>query len=117
MANRTIKFYKHHFQEFLKAQTAPVKKKITQTLVWVSTIDRLPVSIFKTIKDVDGLYEIRIEFAGNIFRIFCCFDEGELVVVFNGFQKKTQKTPTNEKDKAKRLMKEYFNEKEHGNKN
>lgn len=114
MANRTVKFYKHHFQEFLKAQSAPVKKKILQTLVWISTIDSLPVSIFKSIKNADGLFEIRVEFAGNIFRVFCCFDEGELVILFNGFQKKTQKTPTNEIDKAKRLMKEYFNEKNHG---
>ena len=116
MANRTVKFYKHYFLDFFKSQPASVQKKITQILVWISTIDRLPVSILKTIKTVQGLFEIRIEAGGNIFRVFCCFDEGELVILFNGFQKKTQKTPSNEIEKATKLMKEYFNEKNHGNK-
>lgn len=83
-----------------------MQKKITQILVWISTIDRLPISIFKAIKTVQGLFEIRIESGSNIFRVFCCFDEGELVIVFNGFQKKTQKTPSNEIEKATKLMKE-----------
>jgi len=61
---------------------------------------------------VKGLFEIWIEFGGNIFRIFCCFDNGNLVVLFNAFQKKTQKTPQKEIDKAERLMDEYFNNKE-----
>lgn len=114
MAHRTVKFYKQYFLEFYKAQTPHVRKKISQVLVWISTIDRLPVSIFKAISDVKGLYEIRIEFAGNIFRVFCCFDEGELVILFNGFQKKTQKTPSKEIEKATKLMNEYFKEKNHG---
>ena len=59
----------------------------------------------------NGLYEIRIEFQSNIYRIFCCFDEGRLVVLFNGFQKKTQKTPKSEIDKAEKLKDEYFKEK------
>ena len=59
----------------------------------------------------DGLYEIRVEYQSNIYRIFCCFDEGKLVVLFNGFQKKTQKTPKNELEKAIELMNEYFHEK------
>ena len=111
MANRTVRFYKSYFQEFFKAQPPQVRKKISQILVWVSTIDRLPVSIFKNIKSVKGLYEIRIEFSGDIFRVFCCFDEGELIILFNGFQKKTQKTPANEIEKATKLMNEYFKEK------
>lgn len=56
----------------------------------------------------DGLFEIRIEYESNIYRIFCCFDEGQLVVLFNGFQKKTQKTPIGEIEKAMKLKKEYF---------
>ena len=59
-----------------------------------------------------GLFEIRIELGGDIFRVFCCFDEGSLVILFNGFQKKTQKTPSREIEKAERLMKEYFKSKE-----
>ena len=64
----------------------------------------------------EGLFEIRIEFESNIYRIFCCFDEGNLVVLFNGFQKKTQKTPKSEIEKAMRIKEEYFEFKKKGNK-
>ena len=56
----------------------------------------------------DGLYEIRIELDSNIYRIFCCLDKGNLVVLFNGFQKKSQKTPIKELNKAEKIMQEYF---------
>lgn len=109
MANRTVIFYKHYFKEFFAEQTPQVRKKIAQTLVWVQEIDRLPISILRNIDGVKGLFEIRIEFGGNIFRIFCCYDKGNIVVLFNAFQKKVQKTPQKEIDKAERLMDEYFN--------
>lgn len=112
MARREIKFYKHYFNEFYVAQTDKVRKKIAQTLVWLQTLDRLPVTIFKSIEGKKGLFEIRVEFGGDIFRVFCCFDEGSLVILFNGFQKKTQKTPSGEIEKAERLMKEYFESKD-----
>ena len=112
MAKREIKFYKHYFNEFYVAQTDKVRKKIAQTLVWLQTLDRLPITILKSIEGKKGLFEIRIEFGGDIFRVFCCFDEGSLVILFNGFQKKTQKTPSGEIEKAERLMKEYFESKE-----
>ena len=63
----------------------------------------------------DGLYEIRIEVESNIFRIFCCFDDGNIVILFNGFQKKTQKTPKAEIEKALRLKQEYFDLKNKSN--
>ena len=112
MANREIKFYKHYFNEFYVAQTDKVRRKIAQTLVWLQTLDRLPVTILKSVEGKKGLFEIRIEFGGDIFRVFCCFDEGFLVILFNGFQKKTQKTPSGEIEKAERLMKEYFESKD-----
>ena len=112
MAKREIKFYKHYFNEFYVAQTDKVRKKIAQTLVWLQTLDRLPVTILKSIEGKKGLFEIRVEFGGDIFRVFCCLDEGSLVILFNGFQKKTQKTPSGEIDKAERLMKEYFESKD-----
>jgi phage-related protein len=111
MAKREIRFYKHYFNEFFVVQDDKVRRKIAQTLLWIQTLDRLPVSILKSIEGKKGLYEIRVEYAGNIYRIFCCFDEGSLVILFNGFQKKTQKTPSGEIDRAERLMKEYFNNK------
>lgn len=114
MANRTIRIYKTYFTEFYVEQTDPVKRKINYCLNMVKTVDRVPSSILRNMEGADGLYEVRVEVGSNIFRIFCCFDEGTLVILFNGFQKKTQKTPKKEIDKAKRLMKEYFNEKRNG---
>lgn len=114
MANRTIRIYKKFFSEFYIEQTEAVKRKINYCLNMVKTVDRVPSSILRNIEGVDGLYEVRVEVVSNIFRIFCCFDEGELVILFNGFQKKTQKTPKKEIEKAKRLMTEYFNEKQNG---
>ena len=111
MAKREIRFFKHYFNEFYVAQSDKVRKKILQTFVWLQTLDRLPSSILKSIEGKKGLFEIRVEFGGNVYRIFCCFDEGSLVILFNGFQKKTQKTPFNEIEKADRLMKEYFENK------
>ena len=108
---REIIFYKHYFKEFYVTQNEKVRRKIAQTLVWLQTLDRLPVTILKSIEGKKGLYEIRIEFGGDIFRVFCCFDKGSLVILLNGLQKKTQKTPQSEIDKAEKLMKEYYNEK------
>jgi len=71
-------------------------------------VDRVPEKFLKHLSGTEGLYEIRVEYQSNIYRIFCCFDEGKLVILFNGFQKKTQKTPKNELDKAIELKKEYF---------
>ena len=72
-------------------------------------MDRVPEKFLSSITGYDGLYEIRIEYQSNLYRIFCCFDHGQVVVLFNGFQKKTQKTPKNEIERAVRLKDEYFN--------
>ena len=68
-------------------------------------------NFLKHITGTDGLYEVRIEYQSNIYRVFSCFDEGKLVVLFNGFQKKTEKTPRNEIEKALKLKNEYFENK------
>lgn len=114
MANRTIKLYKDYFKEFYVSQTDAVRRKINYCINVVRTVDRVPKTILKNMEDADGLYEIRIEVGNNIFRIFCCFDEGSLVILFNCFQKKTQKTPKQQIERAKKLMKEYFNDKDNG---
>lgn len=111
MDKREIVFYKHYFKEFYIKQSEKIRKKIAQTLLWLQTVDKLPVSILKSIQGRKGLYEIRVEYNSNIYRIFCCFDKGNLVILLNGFQKKTNKTPTNEINKAEKLMIEYFNNK------
>jgi len=63
------------------------------------------------LEGTDGLYEIRVKHGSNIYRIFCCFDKGNLVILFNGFQKKAQKTPKNEIKKAEKLKANYFSKK------
>jgi phage-related protein len=71
-------------------------------------VDRVPEKFLQHLTGTNGLYEMRVEFQSNIYRIFCCFDDGNLFVLFNGFHKKTQKTPKTELEKAKRLMREYL---------
>jgi phage-related protein len=95
----------------LDQQTEKVKEKIDHVLFVVTVSERIPQKFFQHLEGTNGLYEIRVEFQGNIYRIFCCFDEGQVVVLFNGFQKKSQKTPSGELDKAVKIMNEYFDEK------
>jgi phage-related protein len=100
----------------VNAQTDKVKDKIDYVLFLLTVAERIPKKFFDQMTGYDGLFEIRIEFESNIFRIFCCFDEGNLVVLFNGFQKKTQKTPKNEIEKALKIKQEYFDYKNKGDK-
>lgn len=88
-----------------------LKGKIQYVFELIKQVERVPEKFLKHLSGTNGLYEIRIEHKSNIYRVFCCFDEGRLVVLFNGFQKKTQKTPQKEIDKAEQLMKDYFNNK------
>jgi phage-related protein len=74
-------------------------------------LERVPANYLKSMEGTDGLYEARIQLGSNIWRVFCFFDKGKLVVLLNGFTKKTQKTPTNEIAKAVGLMKEYYSQK------
>lgn len=74
----------------------------------ITHAERVPVKFLKHIEGEKGLYEIRVEMGGNIYRVFCCFDREKLVILFNGFQKKTQKTPKQEIQLAVKLMKEYY---------
>jgi len=108
---RMIVFYEHHFIQFYQNQGDKVKSKIQHVLELIKQVDRVPEKFLKHLAGTDGLYEIRVEYQSNTYRIFCCFDEGKLVILFNGFQKKTQKTPKNELDKAIALKKEYFKQK------
>ena len=107
--NREIIFYENHFIEFYQVQNDKVKDKIKYVLELIKQVDKVPEKFLKHLTGTSGLYEVRIEYQSNIYRIFCCFDKGKLIVLFNGFHKKTQKTPTNEIEKAKKLMEEYFN--------
>jgi len=109
---RKIIFYKEYFFDFYLNQNKKVQEKIEYVLSVIRVVEKVPEKFLKHIEGTKGLYEIRIEQGGNIFRIFCCFDHGNLVVLFNGFQKKTQKTPTKEIELAGKYMFEYFKIKE-----
>ncbi len=105
---RKLIFFKNYFEDFFNSLPAKVQDKIDYVLFLVTVADRIPSKFFEHLTGTDGLYEIRIEFESNIYRIFCCFDSGNLVVLFNGFQKKSQKTPQSEIDKALKIKEEYF---------
>ena len=111
---RKVIAYKDYFEDFLKKQTVKVQDKIFKVIEIIETYERIPSQYLKAITGTNGLYEARIKLASDIWRVFCFFDKGKLVILLNGFQKKTQKTPTKEIEKAKRLMDEYFEEKRKG---
>ena len=108
---RHITFHKHYFLDFYLEQSEKVQEKIEYVFKIIRNVQNVPRKFLDKLSGTDGLYEIRIEFESNIYRIFSCFDKGNLVVLFNGFQKKTQRTPKNEIDMALELKEEYFNSK------
>jgi phage-related protein len=105
-SERRILVYKDYFLTFYRALEAGAQKKIDYVLDVLKMQDRVSEKFVKYIKD--GLYEIRASYNGNIYRAFFIFDEGNIVMLFNGFQKKTQKTPSKEIDRALELKKEYY---------
>lgn len=104
--NRTIVTYQKYFDEFWYSLDKGGKKKFAYVFSMLKTLDRLPSTFVKSL--VDGLFELRVEYEGNIYRVFFIFDEGRVVVLFNGFQKKSQKTPKRELEKALRIKDEYY---------
>ncbi len=108
---RTIFLYQEYFQDFYLKQKQKVKDKILWTFRLIETIEHVPEDYLKHLSGTDGLYEIRVQQGSDIYRIFCFFDEGKLVVLANGFQKKSQKTPKSEIDKAIKIKSEYEKEK------
>ena len=117
MKVRQVIAYENHFEEFLLVQNKKVQDKIFKIIEAIETLERVPINYLKLMEGTNGLYEARIQLETNIWRVFCFFDEGKLVILLNGFQKKTQKTHKNEIDKALRLMKQYYQEKSNENGN
>ena len=107
---RTAIFFKDYFEKFFVQQSEKIKSKIIWTIMLIEELERVPGSFLKHIESTDGLYEIRIKLGSDIFRIFCFFDQGKLIILANGFQKKTQKTPKKEIERALKIMEEYENE-------
>ncbi len=111
---RQVAAYANYFKDFKKTLSRNTLSKIYQIFICIMTLEQIPEKYLKAITNVKGLYEVRVEEGGNIYRIFCCMDEGNLVILFNGFQKKSQKTPPGEIERAKRIMNEYFQQKAKG---
>ena len=108
---REIIFFQNYFIDFYIDLDLSVQEKIEYVFKIIRTIDMVPERFIKHIEGTDGLYEIRIKTGSDIYRIFCCFDSGRLVILFNGFQKKSAKTPKKEIEKGLKLKAEYFKQK------
>lgn len=111
MKVREVIAFKNYFENFLLEQPKKVQDKIFKIIETLETLERVPSNYLKHLVGTDGLYEARIQLGSNIWRVFCFFDGDKLVVLINGFQKKTQKTPKNEIAKALSLMSSYYEEK------
>ncbi len=107
---REIIFFGTYFSDFFEGQTEKIKEKIDYVLFNLAHVNQIPNKFLKHLSGHKDLYEIRVSYGGNIFRIFCFFDKGNLIVLLNGYQKKSGKTSINEIERANRLMKEYFNQ-------
>ena len=98
--------YKNYFYDFIDTLSDKVVEKIEYGLSLLESQDRVSKKFVKYMRD--DVYELRTEYESNIYRVFFIFDNGNIVVLFNGFQKKSQKTPQNELNKAIKLKEEYY---------
>lgn len=108
---RTAIFYKDYFEKFFLKQTEKVKAKIIWPIELIEEMERVPETYLKHLESTTGLYEIRVKHGKDIYRIFCFFDQGKLIVLTTGFQKKKQKTPKKEIEKALKIKEDYESEK------
>lgn len=108
---RNIYYYKDYYLDFFNSLNSDVQKKFNWTLQLIATIDKVPKKYFDHITNSTGIFEIRVEVGSDIFRVFSFFDKGNVVILINGFQKKSQKTSKNEIELAEKLKKQYYDEK------
>jgi phage-related protein len=106
--NRQISTYGKYFNEFYSKLDKDLQDKIDWVFELIKAVHQIPKKYFQHLESTDGVYEIRVEYESNIYRILCFFDEGNLIVLINSFQKKSQKTPKQEIELAKKLKKQYF---------
>lgn len=108
MEKRKLFFFKITLRSFIKKQSSKVQKKIIWTLRIIEELEVIPKQYLKHLKNTDGIYEIRVQVSGNIYRVFCFFDDNNIVVIGHGFQKKSQKTPKSEIRKAEKIKVAYY---------
>ena len=110
---RKIRTYGGYFESFMETLNEKEQEKVQYGLLLLKSQGRLPKKFVRLVRD--AVYELRTEYAGNIYRVFFIFDEGNIVVLFNGFQKKTQKTPQGEIEKAIKIKEAYYADKQSQN--
>ena len=108
---RKVILFKRYFDDFFDNQPRKVQEKLYWSINVLRTVQDIPRNHLKALTGTDGLMEMRTQLGGNIYRVFCFFDEGQIIVLTNGFQKKTEKTPRNEIERAMRIREEYYAEK------
>lgn len=111
--DRRILTYGGYFERFIERLTIKEQQKVKYGLLLLKSLDKIPTKFVKYVRE--GIYELRTEYNGNIFRVFFIFDDGNIVVLFNGFQKKTQKTPEKEINQAIKIKERYYGDKRRNN--
>lgn len=109
---RDILYFEAYYLDFYEKLKPNVKKKFNWTLQLIATLEKIPEKYFKHITGSTGLFEIRVEVGSDIYRVFSFFDKDQLIILGNGFQKKSPKTPKGEIELAEKLKKKYFDGKE-----
>jgi phage-related protein len=114
---REIEFYRTAsgrcpVEEFLDSLSDKQARKVTWVLRLIKTLNPVPKQYFKMLTATEGIWEVRIQFGNDIFRILSFFDGTQLVVLANGFAKKTQKVPQQEIELAQQRRKDYFERKQ-----
>ena len=107
---REIFYYENYYLDFFETLKPEVQKKFNWTLQLIATVERIPKKYFDHMTNTSGIFEVRVEVGSDIYRVFSFFDKGNLIILINGFQKKTQKTPKKEIELAEKLKKQYFDE-------
>jgi phage-related protein len=105
---RQLKTYGDYFLDFYNSLNKDIQEKIDWVFEIVKITEQIPKKFFEHLTGTDGIYAIRIEFQSNIYRVLCFFDKGNLIILVNSFQKKSQKTPPKEIALAEKLKKQYF---------
>jgi phage-related protein len=105
---RQLKTYGDYFLDFYNSLNKDIQEKIDWVFEIVKITEQIPKKFFEHLTGTDGIYAIRIDFQSNIYRVLCFFDKGNLIILVNSFQKKSQKTPPKEIALAEKLKKQYF---------
>ena len=109
---KQVYYYKNYYLDFFQSLNSDVKKNFNRTIKLIATIESVPVKFLKHIENTDGLYEVRVEVETDMYRVFCFFDKGKLIILINGFRKKSKRTSIREIELAETIKKNYFYEKE-----